>query len=76
MGIEKLTKSSIVNFELIRKTRIKKGISTEEMSSLLGYEAPNAYFRKEKGDRRFSVKDIVKISGLLGIPIQKLFFTI
>ncbi|GEN83589.1 hypothetical protein SLU01_19010 [Sporosarcina luteola] len=70
-----MKKTNIVNIELIRNTRIKRGISTEEMSNLLGYEAPNAYFRKEKGDRKFSVEDIAKVSDLLDIPIQELFFT-
>lgn len=65
---------SVVNIDLIRSTRIKKGISMEEMSGLLGYEAPNAYFRKEKGDRKFNVEDIAKISVVLKLPIQKLFF--
>jgi len=67
-------KRCVVNVDLIRKTRVKKGFSTEEMSKLLGYEAPNAYFRKEKGDRKFSVEDIAGISVILGLPIQKIFF--
>ncbi len=69
-----MSNKSVVNIDLIRSTRIKNGVSMEEMSSLLGYEAANTYFRKEKGDRKFNVEDIVKISSVLEIPIQKLFF--
>lgn len=69
-----MNNKSVVNIDLIRSTRIKRGISMEEMSGLLGYEAPNTYFRKEKGDRKFNVEDIAKVSAVLRIPVQNLFF--
>ena len=34
--------TSFLNIELIREMKIERGISTEEMSVLLGYEAYNA----------------------------------
>lgn len=69
-----MNKKSVVDIDLIRRTRLKKVIAMDEMSSLMGYEGANAYFRKEKGDRKFSIEDIVKISSILEIPIQLLFF--
>lgn len=69
-----MDQSNLVNIELIRKTRLKKKISTEKMSKLMGYKGDNAYFRKENGDRNFSIEDIVKISSILELPIQKIFF--
>jgi transcriptional regulator with XRE-family HTH domain len=58
----------------IRESRIKKEISTEEMSILLGYEGYQAYYYKERGIRKLSVEDIAKIAVVLDVPIEKLFF--
>lgn len=64
----------VINIELIKKKRLEKGYSSEDMSMMMGYEGANAYFRKEKGDRKFSLEDVSKVSDILGIPIQEIFF--
>lgn len=69
-----MSQSKVVNIELIKSVRLKKGISTEQMAKLMGYKGSNAYFRKENGDRKFSVEDIMKVSMILEIPIQDIFF--
>lgn len=68
-----LTQSKYVNVELVKNIRLNKGISAEQMSQLMGYKGNNAYFRKENGDRSFSVEDIVKVSKILQLPIQDIF---
>jgi transcriptional regulator with XRE-family HTH domain len=65
---------NVINLDLIKELRIKNGISTEEMSVKLGYEGYQGYYYKERGIRRMSVEDIAKISRILNVPIQKLFF--
>lgn len=69
-----MSQSKVVNVELIKSVRLKKGISTERMAKMMGYKGSNAYFRKENGDRKFSVEDIMKVSMILEIPIQDIFF--
>lgn len=64
----------VVNIELIKNTRMKRNISSEQMSKMMGYKGSNAYFRKENGDRRFSAEDLAKVSSILQIPIQDIFF--
>lgn len=69
-----MNQKSVINISLIKEKRLEKGFTTEEMSELLGYEGANAYFRKEKGNRKFSLDDVAKISSILKIPIQDIFF--
>ena len=68
-----MSQSKVVNIELIKSVRLKKGISTEQMAKKMGYKGGNEYFRKENGDRKFSVEDIMKVSMILEIPIQDIF---
>lgn len=67
-------KREVVNLQLIRNLRIKKEITIEGMSLLLGYEGYQAYYYKEKGSRKMSAEDIGKIAYVLDVPIKDLFF--
>lgn len=69
-----MSQADIVDIKLIKKTRLDKSITTEEMSRMMGYKGGNAYYRKENGDRNFSLEDVVKVSKILKLPIQKIFF--
>ena len=69
-----MIKKEVVNLQLIRDLRTKKGISIEEMSLLLGYEGYQAYYYKEKGIRKMSAEDIGKIAYVLEVAIEDLFF--
>ena len=71
-----MKQQNVVNLKFIRESRIKKEISTEDMSILLGYEGYQAYYYKERGIRKLSVEDIAKIAVVLEVPIEKLFFEI
>lgn len=69
-----MVKKEVVNLNLIKELRVKKGFSIEEMATILGYEGYQAYYNKEKGIRKMSVEDIATISFILKVPIKKLFF--
>lgn len=67
-------KVNVVNLELIRDLRTKKGIPIEEMSLSLGYEGYQAYYYKERGIRKMSAEDVAGIAKALKVPINTLFF--
>jgi transcriptional regulator with XRE-family HTH domain len=69
-----MEKQLVVNLELIKELRMKKNISIEQMSKLMGYKGYQGYYYKENGTRKMSADDIAKISVLLGVPINALFF--
>ncbi|MEK4255455.1 helix-turn-helix transcriptional regulator [Ureibacillus sp. FSL K6-2830] len=69
-----MEKQLVVNLDLIKRLRIKKNISIEQMSKLMGYKGYQGYYYKENGSRKMSADDIAKISILLGVPINDLFF--
>lgn len=68
-----MEKQLVVNLDLIKRLRIKKNISIEQMSKLMGYKGYQGYYYKENGSRKMSADDIAKISILLGVPINDLF---
>lgn len=63
-----------VNTERIKYLRKKKGISIEKMSSLMGYNSYQGYYKKEVGLRKFSANDISKICFILNIKYDDIFF--
>lgn len=69
-----MSNKSVINLDLIKELRVKNNISTEEMSVQLGYEGYQGYYYKERGIRKMSVDDIAKISKILNVPIEQLFF--
>lgn len=64
-----------VDIKKIRDTRIKKGISIEKMSELMGFESYQGYYKKESGLRNFSALDISKVSKILDLKFDDIFFT-
>lgn len=69
-----MKKENVINLKLIKEKRLEKDISIEDMSLKLGYEGYQAYYYKERGIRNMSVEDVAKISVVLGIPINMIFF--
>jgi transcriptional regulator with XRE-family HTH domain len=61
-------------YERLRELRTNNGYTLQQMSNLLGYSSPNAYARKEKGERRFTIEEAMKISKLFKKPIEEIFF--
>lgn len=62
-------------YEKLKEIRIKQGYTFQEMSSFLGYNSPNAYARKEKGERKFTLEEVEIISNLFEKTVEDIFFT-
>lgn len=62
-------------YKKLKKIRIKEGYTFQEMSSFLGYNSPNAYARKEKGERKFTLEEVEIISNLFKKSVEEIFFT-
>lgn len=73
-GVLNMKKPMVVNLDLIKQLRSQKDISIEEMSKNMGYKGYQGYYYKENGTRKMSADDIAKISVILSIPINELFF--
>lgn len=58
----------------LRKHRIQKGLSLKTMSLLLDYKYPSGYANLEYGKRKITYENAVKISKILGVPLEELFF--
>lgn len=71
-----MLKHKVVNLDLIKQLRHKRDISIEEMSKIMGYKGYQGYYYKENGSRKMSADDIAKISVILAVPINELFFEI
>lgn len=62
-------------FEKLKKLRLERNISAEEMSKILGLETKAAYYKKESGNVKFSLLEAKKISDFFNIPIEEIFFS-
>ncbi|WP_082235008.1 helix-turn-helix domain-containing protein [Halobacillus massiliensis] len=65
-----------VDLKKIKDLRKKKSLSIEKMSSCLGYDSPNGYFYLESGKSKFPAEKLAKVSWILDVPIDELFFEI
>lgn len=54
----------MLNIELVEQKRSEHHYSQRQMAKLLGYDSHAAYQRKVKGERQFTIEDIVKICNL------------
>lgn len=62
-------------YKKLKSIRMKEGYTLQEMSNLLGYSSPNAYARKEKGERKFTLEEVEIISNLFKKTVEEIFFT-
>ena len=58
----------------VEQARRLANISIRDMASKLGI-SQNAYFNKEKGLSRFYYDEAVKLSNIVNIPMDDIFFT-
>jgi len=58
----------------LREIRNQRGISALEMAKLLGLKTAAAYYKKESGLIRFSLKEAKIISEKLRKPVEEIFF--
>lgn len=63
-------------YDNLKKLRTNKKITLLQMSKLLGYNSPNAYSRKEKGERKFTLNEAERISKFFNLSIEEIFFNI
>lgn len=62
-------------YKKLKKIRVREGLTLQEMSNVLGYSSPNAYARKEKGERKFTLDEVKIISKMFKLPVEEIFFT-
>lgn len=60
--------------ENLRSLREKKKMTQEDMAIVLGLSTANAYSLKERGERRFTLKEAGKLAQFFGLPIEEIFF--
>lgn len=58
----------------VKQARLLANISVREMAKRLGM-SQNAYFNKEKGLSRFYYDEAEKLSSIVNIPMDNIFFT-
>ena len=62
-------------FVKLKKLRVERNVSAEEMSKILGLETKAAYYKKESGNVKFSLLEAKRISDFFNIPIEEIFFS-
>lgn len=60
-------------YQKLKQFRTEKGLTLKEMSQILGYSSPNAYSRKEKGERRITVEEAKIIAKILNKSMDEIF---
>lgn len=61
-----------INIELIEHLRKEKGLSMYKVAEMIGYKSEAAYQHKIKGRRKFTIEDLMKISLVLKVDLNKL----
>lgn len=61
-----------INIELIEHLRKEKGLSMYKVAEMIGYKSEAAYQHKIKGRRKFTIEDLMKISLILKMDLNKL----
>ena len=62
-------------FEKLRKIRQEKNIKAKDIAEKLGLKTEGAYYKKETGTVPFTLQEGKKISEIIGLPIEEIFFT-
>lgn len=58
----------------VEQARRLSNISIRNMAKMLGI-CPNTYYKKEKGLSKFYYDEAVKLSSIVNIPMDNIFFT-
>lgn len=61
-----------INIELMEQLRKEKGLSMYKVAEMIGYKSEAAYQHKIKGRRKFTIEDLLKISLILKVDLNKL----
>lgn len=62
----------MINIQLIEESRLRQGMSQEQVAIALGYNSDAAYNRKIKGTRQFTVEDVVKLCKIFQLELNEL----
>lgn len=65
--------SKYVNIEELKNTRESKGFSYRDMSKMMGFKSPAAYYNIENGFTEPKISHINSISKILKAPCSKFF---
>ena len=61
-------------FERLRQIREEKGLTCEQMAEQLGLQTKAGYNKKENGRTKFTLQEAKKVSEILGMSIDDIFF--
>lgn len=61
-------------YEKLKKSRLQKGITQEEMARRLGYKYTSGYNQLEKGKRKIDIETARKIASILETSVEEIFF--
>ena len=61
-------------YEKLREIRNTMGISAKFMAEALGLKTEAAYYKKESGMTKFTLREARIISKIIGKPIETIFF--
>lgn len=59
--------------EIIRKERLKKGVSMTHLSKKMGYSNASGYANIEYGKKKLSLENAICAFQELNIPVEKIF---
>lgn len=59
--------------EKLKKVRLDKGLTQEQMARLLGYKSKSHYCMIENGQRGISIEIALRIAAILERPVEELF---
>ena len=59
--------------ERLKELREEKNIAVTQMSEILGYKTPSAYWKKENGMREINIVEAKKIAETLGSTVDEIF---
>ncbi|WP_205739333.1 MULTISPECIES: helix-turn-helix transcriptional regulator [Halanaerobiaceae] len=63
-----------INLAKLKKLRVEKGFTQQEMAEKLGYKGKSGYCQLENGTVKMTLEQAKKIAEILGDDIEKIFF--
>ncbi|BBA82933.1 MULTISPECIES: helix-turn-helix domain-containing protein [Lactiplantibacillus] len=65
-----------INLELVKKSRLNKGLTQQQMADMLGLDSKSSYSKRENGDTNFKSNEVPALAEILGLEIDfKNFFS-
>ena len=63
-----------LNLDFIRRRRLEKKLTLQEMAELMGFKNASTYMKYEKGDYSFKAEQLPALANVLGCEIDNIFF--